>query len=318
MYNISAPNLDLELLKAGKNRFNFWPATCYGGANRTAPTRAMAQIVFDNINKSKNLYQRFYEQKNKDISIPIGDVPNVGGYSNIDAPDFILKRSALSRLSPLYREFEDLEKFVKPYINKLSANKRMTGKFCEGYAQRLGDLNMHLSLFHKTDRKKLKRTLEPIMSFPTQKTVLDKLNQKHNKKDNTTTELTSRISALEQQIQTLTSSKVMTDSKGQKGGTGGVISDEITGLKVKISNLEKAVKLDPKLPSTNKDAGINYYINRNYEDIKSNYSQIDSIYDSLFRIQGSIDPTTDWSQDNNIDLMATIKSLTERVDALEA
>lgn len=136
--------------------------------------------------------------------------------------------------------------------------------------------------------------------------------------------LTKRISSLEDEIKSLKSSKGLTGipgekgEKGDKGDPGGVDSDVITGLKSSISTLEKAVKLDPKLPSSNKDAGINYYINRNYEDIKSNYSQIDSVYDRLFRIEGSIDPTTDWSQDNNIDLMATIKSLTARVDALEA
>jgi len=92
----------------------------------------------------------------------------------------------------------------------------------------------------------------------------------------------------------------------------------ITGLKSRISTLEKAVKLDPKLPSSNKDAGINYYLNRNYEDIKSNYEQLDNVYDRVFRIEDSIDPTTDWSQDNNIDLIASINDLTARIEALEA
>ena len=105
--------------------------------------------------------------------------------------------------------------------------------------------------------------------------------------------------------------------KGDKGDPGGVDSDVITGLKSSISTLEKAVKLDPKLPSSNKDAGIDYYLNRNYDDIKSNFSSISSNATSISKIKKIISPNVDWSQDIDINLIDIIGALTARVEVLE-
>ena len=88
-------------------------------------------------------------------------------------------------------------------------------------------------------------------------------------------------------------------------------------MEPRIKNLEAAVKLDPVEPSSTPGRGISYYINRNWEETRSNYNLINSVYDSIFKLQNSISPNTDWSQDNKIDLMATINALSARVDALE-
>ena len=104
--------------------------------------------------------------------------------------------------------------------------------------------------------------------------------------------------------------------RGPKGEPGAVDSDVITGLNESISSLEDAVKLDPILPSSNKDAGINYYLNRNYEDIKSINSQFDGVYSRLATAETSISST--YNTDLNLDLLSLITALTARVEALEA
>ena len=104
--------------------------------------------------------------------------------------------------------------------------------------------------------------------------------------------------------------------RGPKGEPGAVDSDVITGLNESISSLEDAVKLDPILPSDNKDAGINYYLNRNYEDINSIDSQFDGIYSRLATAETSISST--YNTDLNLDLLSLITALTARVEALEA
>ena len=89
-----------------------------------------------------------------------------------------------------------------------------------------------------------------------------------------------------------------------------------TGLKTRVSSLEDAVKLEPVLPASNPDAGINYYLNRNYSDIKSNYDQLDDNYKLILQLQSNI--TSDYTTDlKGLDLLGMINSLTERVEALE-
>ena len=102
--------------------------------------------------------------------------------------------------------------------------------------------------------------------------------------------LERKIDNLEDQIEPLGSASSGTDS--------------ITGLEPGIKNLGNAVMLDIEHPSSNPNTGIDYDLNRDREAIIS-------------RIQNSISPLTDWSQDNNIDLMATIDALTARVENLE-
>ena len=102
--------------------------------------------------------------------------------------------------------------------------------------------------------------------------------------------LERKIDNLEDQIEPLGSASSGTDS--------------ITGLEPGLKNLGNAVMLDIEHPSSNPNTGIDYDLNRDREAIIS-------------RIQNSISPLTDWSQDNNIDLMATIDALTARVENLE-
>ena len=65
--------------------------------------------------------------------------------------------------------------------------------------------------------------------------------------------------------------------------------DLITGLQNRVTNLETAVKLDPVLPSSNPDATINYYLNRNYEDNRYNVDSLEFIFGRLNAIQDQLD-----------------------------
>ena len=95
--------------------------------------------------------------------------------------------------------------------------------------------------------------------------------------------------------------------RGPKGdsGSASVDTDIITGINKKISSLEKAVELDQKLPSLNSN-NINYYINRNYEDIKSNSTQFSSVFSRLAASELLIQ-----------DLTSVIGTLTGKIEALE-
>ena len=92
-------------------------------------------------------------------------------------------------------------------------------------------------------------------------------------------------------------------------------ADLITGMQSRLSSLESAVKLNPKQAASKPDAGINYYLNRNYDDIVSNGSQINDIVARLATAESSISST--YSSDTNLDLLAAINALTARVGALE-
>ena len=93
--------------------------------------------------------------------------------------------------------------------------------------------------------------------------------------------LTGRISKLETKIKKLESGKAAPSGKGD--------TDEITGLDARVASLEDFVKIDRKqLPSSNPNAGIGYFIHRNYADIQSNISQFDSIFKRLARIEADI------------------------------
>ena len=103
--------------------------------------------------------------------------------------------------------------------------------------------------------------------------------------------------------------------QGIQGEPGSVDTDVITGLDNRVKGLESDVKLNPKQPSSNPDAGINYYLNRNYDDIVSNGSQINDIVARLAKAESSISST--YNSDTNLDLLAAINALTARVGALE-
>ena len=86
-------------------------------------------------------------------------------------------------------------------------------------------------------------------------------------------------------------------------------------MKSRLSGLESAVKLNPKQAASNPDAGINDFIDRNYDDIVSNGSQINGIVARLATAESSISST--YNSDTNLDLLAAINALTARVGALE-
>ena len=75
------------------------------------------------------------------------------------------------------------------------------------------------------------------------------------------------------------------------------------------------MKLNPKQAASKPDAGINYYLNRNYDDILVNRTDINSIVARLATAESSISST--YNSDTNLDLLAAINALTARVGALE-
>ena len=142
-----------------------------------------------------------------------------------------------------------------------------------------------------------------------------------------------RITSLEKKIESL---KQMTGPKGETGATGiqgergpkgetgatgiqgepgpkgepgssSVDTDIITGINSKISKLEKAVELDQKLPSSSSNNNnINYYLNRNYEDTQSIFTELSGIYGRLAASELLIE-----------DLTSVIGTLTGKIEALE-
>ena len=123
------------------------------------------------------------------------------------------------------------------------------------------------------------------------------------------TNLVKRVESLESIVSSLTGS-------GGSSKNSNKDTDAITGLKTRVSSLEDAVKLDPVEPSSNKDAGINYYLNRNHSHIKSNYEEMLDNYTLILQMQSNI--TSDYTTDLvGLDLLGMINSLTERVEALE-
>jgi hypothetical protein len=137
-----------------------------------------------------------------------------------------------------------------------------------------------------------------------------------------------RILALETKIKSLkagpkgekgdTGIQGLPGERGPKGdsGSSSVDTDIITGINSKISSLEKAVELDQKLPSSSSNNNnINYYLNRNYEDTQSIFTELSGIYGRLAASEMSISST--YNTDSNLDLLSLITALTSRVEALE-
>jgi hypothetical protein len=96
---------------------------------------------------------------------------------------------------------------------------------------------------------------------------------------------------------------------GPKGepGSGSVDTDIITGIDSKISSLENAVVLNQKRPSSSSNNNnINYYLNRNYEDTQSIFTELSGIYGRLAASELLIE-----------DLTSVIGTLTGKIEALE-
>lgn len=94
--------------------------------------------------------------------------------------------------------------------------------------------------------------------------------------------------------------------EGPKGDPGVVDTDVLTGITNRLTSLEADVALDPVLPSSNEDAKINYYLNRNYDDIVSNRSQLSDLSqgistnsDGISAIHLSLDDLQLYTANNN-------------------
>ena len=127
------------------------------------------------------------------------------------------------------------------------------------------------------------------------------------------TNLVKRVESLESIFSSLTDSDYSSNDANEDTD-----NDPITGLKTRVSSLEAAVKLDQKYPSSSESNNtIDYYLNRDREDILSLFDQINSYGTSIPIIQRTISTDIDWSGDNSIDLLEKINVLTARVEALE-
>ena len=90
--------------------------------------------------------------------------------------------------------------------------------------------------------------------------------------------------------------------------------DKITGIKGRLSNTEKAVKLDAIIESYGKSGDIDYFLNRNYKKTLKNYnkimSNIDMIEGNYFQLLSA--------QSRIEELTKQVEALTAKVEALEA
>ena len=90
--------------------------------------------------------------------------------------------------------------------------------------------------------------------------------------------------------------------------------DKITGIKGRLSNTEKAVKLDAIIESYGKSGDIDYFLNRNYNKTLKNYNKImgniDMIEGNYFQLLSA--------QSRIEELTKQVEALTAKVEALEA
>jgi hypothetical protein len=247
-------------------------------------------------------------------------------------------------LSVSFREYLDIElnKIDERFNINSRAFKRLEKKLEGNIAKLENDMDKNSGAF-----KGLKKKLENDMDKNSGAFKLNKkLEDKIKKLENNFTKLEDNFLQLEEQIKSLKSNKgnrglrgiqgkqgpkgevgatgIQGESgpKGERGpkgepGSGSVDADIITGINSKISSLENAVLLNQKRPSSSSNNNnINYYLNRNYEDTQSIFTELSGIYGRLAASEESISST--YNTDSNLDLLSLITALTGRVEALEA
>ena len=124
-----------------------------------------------------------------------------------------------------------------------------------------------------------------------------KINSKFDSNDSSIADLHKGDKSLTKNL------KALQKNSGNQKKLLGKQADTITGLKKLIKKQSETITgLEKKIDS--------------WGDFDKRLTQVEIDNTIIPRIQNSISPTTDWSQDNSIDLMATINVLTARVDAL--
>ena len=237
------------------------------------------------------------------------------------------------------------DKNIKELEYSISTNKKNLNSAAKKIENGMIYNKSDLKLYSINDKKKTVIAINKSGEHLTHKHFGDNMtlfaNDENKTIENTTTfgngqainitAFEKRILALETKIESLkTGAK---GEKGEKGDTGvqglqgerglkgepgssSVDTDIITGINSKISRLEKAVELDQKLPSSSSNNNnINYYLNRNYEDTQSIFTELSGIYGRLAASEMSISST--YNTDSNLDLLSLITALTSRVEALE-
>ena len=147
--------------------------------------------------------------------------------------------------------------------------------------------------------------------FTAMQTEINKISKTQKDQSNKYDILIGKINGLTTRIDEL--EKASTSETGTNGG-----SDDITGLKTRVTKLEDDVKIKINNPTEKSgENSINYYLNRNFEDNKSNNETISGMFKRFANIENSISSTTDWSTlDTNIDVMKSIKERTDFSDGL--
>lgn len=147
--------------------------------------------------------------------------------------------------------------------------------------------------------------------FSAMQTEINKISKTQKDQSNKYDILIGKINGLTTRIDEL--EKASTSETGTNGG-----SDDITGLTTRVTKLEDDVKIKINNPTEKSgENSINYYLNRNFEDNKSNNETISGMFKRFANIENSISSTTDWSTlDTNIDVMKSIKERTDFSDGL--
>ena len=142
--------------------------------------------------------------------------------------------------------------------------------------------------------------------FSVMQTTINKISKTQKDQSNKYDILIGKINGLTTRIDKL--EEASTSETGTNGG-----SKDITGLKTRVTRLEDDVKIKINDPTEKSgENSINYYLNRNFEDNKSNNEEISGMYKRFANIENSISPTSDWSTlDTSIDVMNSINEGTD-------
>jgi len=290
-------------------------------------------------------------RRNLDESIGTEEFVDEAHSKGVKAPAFDHTFEPLKPVKPFkLRELTDInfqaDKNIKEIEYSISTNKKNLNSAAKKIENGIIYNKSDKKLYSINDNKKTVIAINKSGEHLTHKHFGDNMNHfeintNNNTIDNSTTAskgqaqkikaFEKRILALETKIESLKGDKGdkgdtgdtgiqgLQGERGPKGepGSSSVDTDIITGISSRISRLENAVVLNQKRPSSSpNNNNINYYLNRNYEDTQSIYTELSGIYGRLAASEESISST--YNTDSNLDLLSLITALTGRVEALEA
>ena len=147
---------------------------------------------------------------------------------------------------------------------------------------------------------------------------INKLLDKFNKMERAVGKLKKSNKLLKASNKSLLETVDELKTSGGSSKNNSTNKDDITGLDTRLSSLEDFVKIDRKqLPSSDPNAGIGYFIHRNYTDIQSNASQFDDVHKRLYVVESNLagNHINDYKDYN---VIANLIGFTSRLDAVEA